>query len=158
MPGVTGLPVAPGITGCRQPVLVPRRRRRIMKTYPEKPEGHVVVVLGASPKATRYSNMAVRQLRAKGYRVIPVHPTADTIGDLPVVHSLDSIEGTVHTLTLYLGPLHSRGQLDGILALAPKRVIFNPGTESPELEARLRSHQIECIQGCTLVMLRSGLF
>lgn len=129
-----------------------------MQRYPEKHEDQVVVVLGASPKATRYSNMAVRQLQSKGYRVIPVHPTADTIGDLPVVHSLSDIEEKVDTLTLYLGPLHSRGQLDGILALAPKRVIFNPGAESPQLAARLQVAGIECLHACTLVMLRSGLF
>jgi predicted CoA-binding protein len=129
-----------------------------MQKTPVKPEDHVVVVLGASPKPTRYSNMAVRQLRAKGYRVVPVHPRADAIGDLPVVHSLGDIHEKVHTLTLYLGPLHSRGQLDGILALAPERVIFNPGTESPQLASRLQAAGIECLHACTLVMLRSGLF
>jgi hypothetical protein len=129
-----------------------------MQTNPGKPEDHVVVVLGASPKAGRFSNMAVRQLQAKGYRVIPVHPTADTIAGLPVVHSLRSVSGKVHTLTLYLGPLRTREQLEDIIALAPGRVIFNPGTESPELEARLRSRRIQCIRGCTLVMLRSGQF
>jgi predicted CoA-binding protein len=135
-----------------------RRYRLIMQRSPEKPETLVVVVLGASPKPTRYSNMAVRQLSAKGYRVIPVHPTADAIADLPVVHSLGEIKEKVHTLTLYLGPLHSRGQLDGILALAPMRVIFNPGTESPQMVARLQAAGIECLHACTLVMLRSGLF
>jgi hypothetical protein len=135
-----------------------RRRRRIMQRASEKPRDHVVVVLGASPKPTRYSNMAVRQLQAKGYRVIPVHPKAEAIGNLPVVHSLGDIGEKVQTLTLYLGPLHSRGQLDGMLALAPERVIFNPGTESPHLEERLQTSGIECLHACTLVMLRSGLF
>ena len=129
-----------------------------MQRYPGRPEDHVVVVLGASPKPTRYSNMAVRQLQAKGYRVIPVHPTAERIADLPVRHSLREIDEEVHTLTLYLGPLHSRGQLEDILSLAPKRVIFNPGTESPQLDSRLKAAGIECVHGCTLVMLRSGLF
>jgi predicted CoA-binding protein len=129
-----------------------------MQRHPAKPEDHVVVVLGASPKPTRYSNMAVRQLKAQGYRVIPVHPVAESIGDLPVLHNLRDIREHVHTLTLYLGPLHSRGQLDDIIALAPTRVIFNPGTESPPLAARLEVAGIECVHACTLVMLRSGLF
>ena len=129
-----------------------------MQTNPGKPEDHVVVVLGASPKAGRFSNMAVRQLQAKGYRVIPVHPTADSIADLPVAHELRSISGTVHTLTLYLGPLRTREQIDDIIALAPGRVIFNPGTESHPLAARLQAAGIECVHACTLVMLRSGLF
>jgi predicted CoA-binding protein len=129
-----------------------------VQRYPDKAENQVVVVLGASPKPTRYSNMAVRQLEAKGYRVIPVHPTAERIGDLPVRHSLRDIAEDVHTLTLYLGPLHSRAQIEDILALAPKRVIFNPGTESPQLDSRLKAAGIECVHACTLVMLRSGLF
>jgi hypothetical protein len=87
-----------------------------------------------------------------------VHPTAESIGDLPVVHRLHDIDDEVHTLTLYLGPLHSKGQIDGIIALAPKRVIFNPGTESPQMSARLEAAGIECLHACTLVMLRSGLF
>jgi predicted CoA-binding protein len=129
-----------------------------MRTLSRKPEDHVVAVLGASPKPARYSNMAVRQLQARGYRVIPVHPTAETINGLPVVHSLGAIEGKVHTLSLYLSPLRSKAQLDDMIALAPERVIFNPGTEAPQVEARLRSAGINCLHACTLVMLRSGLF
>jgi hypothetical protein len=45
-----------------------------------------------------------------------------------------------------------------ILELNPARVIFNPGTESTLLQARLKAHHIECIEGCTLVMLRTAQF
>jgi predicted CoA-binding protein len=126
--------------------------------WPDRPEDHRVVVLGASPKPARYANRAVRELMAAGYSVIPVHPKIKAIEGLAVVHTLRAIPGRVHTLTLYIGPERSRGLIDDIVSLSPGRVILNPGTESDELESRLRARRIECLHACTLVMLRTGQF
>ncbi len=93
-----------------------------------------------------------------GHRIIPVHPRLDAIEDIPVVHALDAIRNHVDTLTLYLGPNRSATLADAIVALKPDRVILNPGTESPELEARLESSGIAMIKACTLVMLQSCQF
>ncbi len=117
-----------------------------------------VVVLGASPRPERYSNRAVRLLRAHDYKVIPVHPEAEEIESLPVVPDLSQINGPIHTLTIYLGPDGTRDMGDSIVALDPERVIFNPGTESPELKRILEAHGIECVEDCTLIMLNSGRF
>jgi hypothetical protein len=40
-----------------------------------------------------------------------------------------------------------------IIGLKPKRVIFNPGTENPELYSLLKENNIEIEVACTLVML-----
>jgi hypothetical protein len=45
-----------------------------------------------------------------------------------------------------------------ILALKPGKIIFNPGTECPDLAQMLRREQIKYIEACTLVMLRTGQF
>lgn len=119
---------------------------------------HTVVVLGASHKPERYSNQAVHRLRQQQYHVIPVHPKLKEIDGLQVVNSLDDIQVEVHTLTIYIGPLRSAALADSIVALHPGRVIFNPGSESLELEKRLSEHNIPFIRRCTLVMLQSGQF
>lgn len=117
-----------------------------------------VVVLGASHKPERYANQAIRLLLEHGHAVIPVHPRLDTAEGLPVVHSLPEVDGAVDTLTLYVGPERSALVADDIVALRPGRVIFNPGTESAELEARLDTAGIRHEQACTLVLLRTGQF
>ncbi len=116
------------------------------------------MVLGASPKPIRYSYQAVQMLAERGYQVIPVHPKAHRIDLVPVVNSLAAVEGPVDTLTMYLGEDRSRHMIDDILALAPGRVIFNPGSESWELESALSDAGIRHERACTLVLLRTNQF
>ncbi len=117
-----------------------------------------VVVLGASPKPERYSNKAVRLLLEHGHRVIPVHPAITEIEHLPVLHALEHIESPVDTLTVYLSPVRSAPLQSDILKLKPKRVIFNPGTEGPELKQALERDGIAVEEACTLVLLNTGQF
>ena len=118
----------------------------------------IVVVLGASNKPERFSNMAIKKLIQHGHRVIPVHPRLAEIEGVPVVSDMDDINESVDTLTLYVGPKRIQPVMEKIVALRPKRVIFNPGTESPELESLLTEHNIKFIRACTLVMLDSNEF
>ena len=118
-----------------------------------------VIVLGASDKPDRYSNKAIKMLLEKGHTPFPVHPKLTEIDGLKVYASLEDIKDIkVDTITVYVNPEISNSLLDAILAINPKRVIFNPDTENPELEAKLEEADIETIQACTLVMLSTGQF
>lgn len=125
---------------------------------PVNPEDHNVLVLGASPKKDRYSNMAIVQLLQKGYQVIPVHPKLAEIEGLTVIPDLASVEQKIHTLTLYIGPQRSAALIDDIIRLNPVRVIINPGTESDQLEEALCHHHINHFHACTLVLLSTNQF
>lgn len=117
-----------------------------------------VVVLGASPDHDRYSNKAMHLLQAHGHRVIPVSPVYTDIEGTPVLGNLAEVQVPVDTLTLYLSPKRLLPIADDIVRLHPKRVIFNPGTETPELQAKLDSAGIAWLEACTLVMLRTGQY
>ena len=117
-----------------------------------------VVVLGASKKPERYSNMAINRLIEAGYEVIPIHPALELIGNLKVVPSLAKVEGEVDTLTVYVSPKLSSKMADAIATVEPGRVIFNPGTENNELEAELNSRGIPTLHACSLVLLSTGQF
>jgi len=127
-------------------------------TLPTEPTAHRVAILGASPKSDRYAHLAQKMLTEEGYPVLPIHPKIGEIEGVSVYPDLASVPQPVHTLTLYVGPARSEPLVDAIIALAPQRVIFNPGTESPTLEAALQQQGIETMQACTLVLLRTKQF
>jgi len=117
-----------------------------------------VAVLGASPNPERYSNMAVVLLKEMGFPVVPVHPALPGIEGLPAAKNLAEIQREIHTLTLYVGAKHLPPLVEEIVRLGPRRVIFNPGTENAVVIETLRRSGIECVEGCTLVMLKTGQF
>lgn len=120
--------------------------------------GQRVVVLGASNSPERYSNMALNRLLENGHEVVPVHPALESIGDVTVTPTLAEVEGPVDTVTVYVSPRVSSKMTDSLVALAPGRVIFNPGAENADLEEALRKHGIPTLHACTLVLLSTGQF
>jgi predicted CoA-binding protein len=63
-----------------------------------------------------------------------------------------------HTLTLYLSPNNQKAYYDKILNIKPQRIIFNPGTENPELAQLAREKGIETVNACTLVLLNTNQY
>lgn len=117
-----------------------------------------VVLIGASDKPERYAHLAMVMLREHGHEAVLVHPRPKMVEGLPVLADLTEISGEVDVVTLYVGPAISAGLTQKLINLKPKRVIFNPGTESPELEAALNAAGIPTEEACTLVLLRTGQF
>jgi len=115
------------------------------------------VVIGASEKPERYAQLASMSLQKHGYEVIPVGLKEGIINGIPILKKDTKIDN-VDTVTLYVGPAHQPLWYDYILSLKPKRVIFNPGTENPELEQLLIKNGIEFTQACTLVLLSTAQY
>ncbi|MDD2715872.1 MAG: CoA-binding protein [Candidatus Wallbacteria bacterium] len=121
-------------------------------------ESCAVAVLGASRKTERYSYMALMLLREKGYPVYPVHPVFAEIEGIPVYSNLSDVPVILDTITIYLSPANSASLGTEIIKAKPRRVIFNPGAENPELSAELKQLGIDTLNACTLVLLKTGQF
>jgi predicted CoA-binding protein len=115
------------------------------------------LVLGASPNPERYGYKATAMLKAHGFDVIPFGLRAGKIGDTEIITNLPDAED-VDTVTLYVGPQNQQSYIDYVIALKPKRVIFNPGTENEAFEASLKIAGIQPVVACTLVMLQTGQY
>jgi len=120
--------------------------------------GERVAILGASADRNRYAFKAFELLRAYGHLPLPVNPALEAIDGVPAVPDLAALEPPVDTVTVYLRPALSEPLADAIVAAAPKRVIFNPGAESPQLKSRLEAAGIRVQWDCTLILLRSGQY
>ncbi len=117
-----------------------------------------VAVLGASDKPTRYAYLAVERLLKAGHQVFPVSSKLNTVLGLNVYARLAEITEPIHTLSVYVNAQISSQLAAEILALNPKRIIFNPGAENVTLLAQAHSQGIETLEACTLVLLSTGQF
>ena len=117
-----------------------------------------VAVLGASKNPERYSYQAIELLQKYGHQVFPVNPAESEILGHPVTKSLDDLSIPIDTLSIYVRPEIGNQFETQMIKLKPKRIIFNPGTENPVLSQKLESLGIECLEACTLVMLRTNQF
>lgn len=112
------------------------------------------LVVGASLKPYRYSHIAINRLLAHDEPVMAYGLRSGEVSGVPI-HTDQHFfsDKDIHTVTLYVGPQRQEPLIDWIVDLAPRRVIFNPGTENPSFEQKLRDAGVEVLEACTLVML-----
>lgn len=118
-----------------------------------------VAILGASDNPERYSYKAFKMLQEYGHTPFPVHPSLEAVENVKVTHQLAELaKEKIDTLTLYVNPRILETYVDQVIALKPRRVIFNPGTESFAIEQKFEDAGIQTLEACTLVMLRTNQF
>ena len=117
-----------------------------------------VAVIGASDKPDRYSYQAVMLLKEKGHAVYPIHKRIKTIEGMNVFPSITTVTEPIDTVSMYVAADISTLIAGEILGKKPRRIIFNPGAENPELEQKARAEGITTVNACTLVMLTTGKF
>lgn len=115
------------------------------------------LVLGASNNSDRYSFLAMNKLKAYGHPVVAIGKRPAEVNGINIITDKPALTD-VNTVTLYLNPANQIPYYDYILSLKPKRIIFNPGTENPELAALAIANNIEPIEACTLVMLSTNQY
>jgi predicted CoA-binding protein len=75
-----------------------------------------------------------------------------------LLQAISDVPDQIDTVTVYLRPARSDPLIGEIVSANPKRIIMNPGAENSKLAARAQAEGIDVVEGCTLVMLRSGTF
>ena len=117
-----------------------------------------VAILGASSNLERYSNKAQLRLMEEGHTVYPVSRKDEQIAGVKAYPNLESIFEQIDTLTIYVRPSILENMVDEVIDLNPRRVIFNPGTEDPDVQKVIAKAGIHVQVACTLVLLNTNQF
>lgn len=115
------------------------------------------LVLGASENPDRYSNIAIRRLQESGH---PIYAFGKKAGNVNGIEIHTEFPGLIDidTVTLYVSAKNQDEYIPKIIALKPRRVIFNPGTENFSFQEELERNGIEADVACTLVLLSRGVY
>jgi len=115
------------------------------------------LVIGASKETYRYSNRFMKLLKAKGIPVVGLgRYNADIEGG--IIYSERKQFENIDTISIYLRKYLQEDLYNYIIALNPKRIIFNPGAENQELFNKATEKGIDCIYACSIVMLSTGQY
>jgi len=120
-----------------------------------------VLVIGASVKKERYSNVAINMLKEFNHKIYALGLRNGVVNGVVIDTDRNTVVPNtveIDTVTLYLNATRQKEYYEYIIGLNPKRVIFNPGTENADFYELLENKNIEFEVACTLVLLRTGLF
>ncbi len=113
------------------------------------------LVIGASTNPDRYSFKAIHSLRNYGYSVVAFGLRNGSVGDTEIATEWNP-KWEIVTVTMYVNPKLQVAFYTEIIALKPRRIVFNPGTENSEFVALLAANSIAFENACTLVLLSIG--
>jgi hypothetical protein len=99
----------------------------------------------------------VPDLASDASRQVTLVSTSDLFTDEAVEEDENAASGA-ESADFIEGINFYQGEDDKVEELKPKRVIFNPGTENSEFEELLTKNNIEAIEACSLVLLRTGQY
>ncbi|MBT8260316.1 MAG: CoA-binding protein [Flavobacteriaceae bacterium] len=115
------------------------------------------LVLGASLKPNRYSNIAIHKLKNSGIETVAFGLKPGNVSEVNIDTELIDYDN-IHTVMLYVNPMRQKVYYDYIISLKPQRVIFNPGTENPDFIKILEENKIDFEIACSLVLLSTNQY
>jgi predicted CoA-binding protein len=111
-----------------------------------------VAIVGASMDRSKFGNKSVRAHARAGWRVYPVHPSADAIEGWPAYAKVSAVpQQPLDRVSVYLPPAVVMAVLDDIAANPPGELWLNPGADAPEVVAKARSLGLNVICSCSIV-------
>ena len=104
-----------------------------------KERNATIALIGASNNKNKYGNRIYRDLRSKGYHVIPINPKEELIEGDKAYRTIEEIETLPDIANFVVPPPIAMKIAQHITDLGIKHLWFQPGSESDELENWLKN-------------------
>lgn len=111
-----------------------------------------LVVFGVSRSGKKFGNMAAKELRAKGYRVIPVHPEADAVDGEKCYQSLKDVPGAVGGALIVVKPSETDKVVREVADAGVKHLWLQQGAESEEAIEFCEQNELNVVHGECILM------
>ena len=115
-----------------------------------------IALIGASNDSSKFGNQIYRNLRNKGYNIIPINPKEKKIEGDKAYASIDMMDSLPDIVNFVVPPQIAIKVAQKAIDLGITHLWFQPGSESDELEELLRkNHSIKyLINSCIMVETR----
>ena len=97
-----------------------------------------IALVGASNDRSKFGNRIYRDLRSKGYNVVPINPKEENIEGDKAYTSIQMMEELPDIVNLVVPPPIAMKVAQNAVELGVEYLWFQPGSESDELENWLK--------------------
>ena len=116
----------------------------------------LIAVVGATDAPGKYGGIIYRDLKRKGYRVVPVNPARDIVDGDPVYASILDIEEPPDIVNVVVPPIRTMRILEQAAQLPDAAVWIQPGAANAEVRARAEELGLPTlIDACIMVEARA---
>ena len=116
-----------------------------------------LAVVGVSRSGKGFGNATFRELRANGYRVLPVHPSAESFEGVPCCRTLAALPEPAGGVVVVVPPAQTELVVREAAAAGIRRVWMQHGSSSPGALRFCAENGIDAVRGeCILMFLRDG--
>ena len=111
-----------------------------------------LALVGMSRSGHGFGNLAYGELTKNGYRVYPVHPTADTIDGHPAYRRFAELPERVDAVLISVPPEEAAIVVRDAAAAGIHHVWIQQGAESPAVLAACRDAGVDAVAGECVLM------
>lgn len=102
-----------------------------------------IALVGATPNPTKYGNIILRDLKAKGFEVLPVNPNYDEVEGLKCYKSVKDLPKDVDVIVFVVPPKVGVKVAKDAIDAGFRKLWFQPGAESGEIREIVEKENIE---------------
>lgn len=118
-----------------------------------------LALVGISRSGKKFGNLAFRELVAKGYRVYPIHPAADTIQGARCYQRITDVPEHLDAALVVVPPAEALRAVRQAAAAGIHHVWLQQGAESPEVLDVCRELGLDVVSGeCVLMFAKPASY
>lgn len=111
-----------------------------------------LALVGASRGGKSFGNTILRELRSKGYDVVPVHPDAAEIDGVRAAETITAVDPRPGGVVVCVPADRGFAVIEEAAASGIRRVWLQQGAESDDLVARCAALGLDCVHGECILM------
>jgi predicted CoA-binding protein len=113
---------------------------------------HTFAIAGVSRSGRGFGNVVLKDLTAKGYEILPVHPEAHEVAGVPSFPSLKKLPKKVGGLILVVPPQQTETLVREAKDVGIERVWMQQGSESATAIRFCEENDIDAVHGECIMM------
>lgn len=111
-----------------------------------------IAVVGVSRNKRKFGNTIYRELKQKGFNVIPVNPNCDELEGDKCYRNFESIQEKIDALVINLPPQNAVKAVEDAKNYGIKKIWLQQGSQSDEAVKYCEENDIDCISNECILM------